>query len=230
MEIDCILGCEESQAVTIQFRLLGIKAYSCDLKPCSGGYPEWHIQGDVLEVIKNHPEIKIGVFFPPCTHLAVSGAKHFEIKRKDGRQAAAIRFFMDCVNAPIHRIAIENPVGIMSSEYRPPDQIIQPYHFGDPYTKTTCLWLKNLPKLKATHYDAPLFGMSVDKGEFYEFQTAEGKTKKMPLWYAQAKGFGGKATKGQTHDVTRSKTFHGIAKNMALQWSQKKATVSGDLI
>lgn len=224
-----LLGCEESQAVTIEFRKLGHEAYSCDLKPCTGGHPEWHIQDDLLKVITRGGWDML-IAFPPCTHLAVSGAKHFEIKRKDGRQASAIKFFMDCVNAPIHRIAIENPVGIMSTEYRVPDQIIQPYHFGDPYTKTTCLWLKNLPKLKATHYDAPLFGMSVDKGEFYEFETAEGKTKRMPLWYAQAKGFGGKATKGQTHDVTRSKTFHGIARAMASTWSQKKATVSGDLI
>lgn len=224
-----LLGCEESQAVTKEFRALGHEAYSCDLKPCTGGHPEWHIQEDLFKVIAQD-SWDLGVLFPPCTHLAVSGAKHFDIKRKDGRQAAAIKFFMDCVNAPIPKIAIENPVGIMSSEYRPPDQIIQPYHFGDPFTKTTCLWLKNLPKLKATHYDAPLFGMSVDKGEFYEFETAEGKTKRMPLWYAQAKGFGGKATKGQTHDVTRSKTFHGIARAMASTWSQKKATVSGDLI
>jgi len=181
-------------------------------------YPEWHIQDDLLKVIAQGGW-DLGVFFPPCTHLAVSGSKHFAKKRADGRQQKAIEFFMACVNAPVPMIAIENPVGIMSTEYRPPDQIIQPYHFGDPFQKTTCLWLKNLPKLKATHYDAPLFGMSVDKGEFYEFETAEGKTKKMPLWYAQAKGFGGKAPKGQTHDTTRSKTFPGIAKNMALQWS-----------
>jgi len=213
-----LVGCEESQAVTIEFRKLGIEAYSCDLKPTSGPNPEWHIQDDLMKVIASR-QWDMAIFFPPCTHLAVSGAKHFEQKRKDGRQAAGIKFFMDCVNAPIHKIAIENPMGIMSTEYRKPDQIIQPYHFGDPFQKTTCLWLKNLPKLKATHYDAPLFGMSVDKGEFYEFETAEGKTKKMPLWYAQAKGFGGKAPKGQTHDTTRSKTFPGIAKNMALQWS-----------
>lgn len=225
-----LLGCEESQAVTIEFRKLGHEAYSCDLKPCTGGHPEWHIQDDLLKVIARGGWDML-IAFPPCTHLAVSGSRHFEQKRKDGRQASAIKFFMDCVNAPIHRIAIENPVGIMSTEYRVPDQIIQPYHFGDPYTKTTCLWLKNLPKLKATHYDAPLFGMSVDKGEFYEWvDTKTGKTKRQPLWYAQAKGFGGKATKGQTHDVTRSKTFHGIARAMAFTWSQKKATVSGDLI
>ena len=217
-----LIGCEESQAVTIEFRKLGHEAYSCDLKACTGGHPEWHIQDDLLKVIARGGWDML-IAFPPCTHLAVSGAKHFDIKRKDGRQASAIKFFMDCVNAPIHKIAIENPVGIMATEYRVPDQIIQPYHFGDPFTKTTCLWLKNLPKLKATHYDAPLFGMSVDKGEFYEFETAEGKTKRMPLWYAQAKGFGGKATKGQTHDVTRSKTFHGIARAMASTWSQKKA-------
>jgi len=224
-----LLGCEESQAVTIELRKLGHEAYSCDLKPTSGPNPEWHIQDDLLKVIARGGW-DLMVCFPPCTHLAVSGSKHFAKKRADGRQQAAIKFFMDCVNAPIPMIAIENPVGIMSSEYRPPDQIIQPYHFGDPFQKTTCLWLKNLPKLKATHYDAPLFGMSVDKGEFYKWvDTKTGKTKRQPLWYAQAKGFGGKATKGQTHDTTRSKTFHGIAKAMATTWSQKKATVSSDL-
>lgn len=107
----------------------------------------------------------------------------------------------------------------MSTIYRKPDQIIHPYHFGDPFQKTTCLWLKNMPKLVATHFDAPLFGETVDKGEFYEFvEEKTGKTKKMPLWYAQAKGFGGKAAKD--HGEKRSKTFMGIAKAMSQTWGK----------
>jgi len=144
--------------------------------------------------------------FPPCTHLAVSGAKHFK-KKQDGRQQKAVSFFMLLINAPIEKICIENPVGIMSTLYRQPDQIIQPYYFGDPYQKTTCLWLKNLPKLY--HNAAPnLFGDPVThthKGEF--IVTPSGK--KLPAWYSKAKG-----NRGQE----RSKTFPGIAAAMANQF------------
>lgn len=121
-----LLACEESQAVCIEFRKRGHEAYSCDILPCSGGHPEWHIQEDVLKVIHSqHWDMMIA--FPPCTHLAVSGAAWFEQKRKDGRQQQGIDFFMQIVNAPIERIAIENPIGIMSKIYRKPDQVIQPY-------------------------------------------------------------------------------------------------------
>jgi hypothetical protein len=199
-----LLACEESQAVCIEFRKLGIEAFSCDIEDCSGGYPEWHIKDDVLNVIKQNWDLMIA--FPPCTHLAVSGAKHFEQKIKDGRQQQGIDFFMQIVNAPINKIAIENPIGIMSNIYRKPDQIIQPYYFGDEAQKTTCLWLKNMPKLY--HNEKPnLFDdkiTHVGKGEFLTFSSG----KRMPKWYSNGDG------------NKRSKTFKGIAKAMATQWSK----------
>ena len=204
-----LIACEESQSVTKEFRKRGHKAYSCDIIDCSGDKPEWHIKDDVLKIINNEWDMMIA--FPPCTHLAVSGAAWFEEKRKDGRQQEGIDFFMDIINAPIEKIAVENPVGIMSSIYREPDQIIQPYYFGDEFQKTTCLWLKNMPKL--WHNDKPnLFGdpvTHVDKGEFVEWQTKEGKTKRCSKWYLDTWGDG----------KTRSKTFPGIAKAMGEQWS-----------
>ena len=161
------------------------------------------------------------IAFPPCTHLAVSGAAWFEQKRKDGRQREGIDFFMAMINAPIEMIAVENPVGIMSKIYRKPDQIIQPYYFGDEASKKTCLWLKNLPPLY--HNSQPnLFDSDVThvgKGKFYEWESKSGLKKRMPLWFAAAKGFGGfKAAK----DVSkvRSKTFPGIANAMASQWGK----------
>jgi hypothetical protein len=143
-----LIACEESQAVCIALRAKGHEAYSCDIQDCSGGHPEWHIKDDVLKVINEGWDMMIA--FPPCTDLAVSGARYFEQKRKDGRQQQGIEFFMALANAPIRKIAIEKPVGVMSKVYRKPDQIIQPYYFGDPERKTTCLWLKNLPKLLHT--------------------------------------------------------------------------------
>lgn len=147
-----LIACEESQAVCIEFRKLGIEAHSNDIQECSGGYPEWHLQMDVFEAIEL---IKPGMMiaFPPCTHLAVSGAKHFEQKRKDGRQKEGIDFFLSLTKTKIDSWCIENPVGIMSSIYRKPDQIIQPYYFGDKSKKTTCLWLHNLPLLIHTKSD-----------------------------------------------------------------------------
>ena len=199
-----LLACEESQAVCIEFRKLGIEAFSCDIEDCTGGYPEWHIKDDVLNVIEKGWDMMIA--FPPCTHLAVSGAKHFEQKIKDGRQQQGIDFFMKIVNAPINKIAIENPIGIMSKIYRKPDQIIQPYYFGDEAQKTTCLWLKNMPKLY--HNEKPnLFDSKVThvgKGEFLTFSSG----KRMPKWYSNGDG------------SKRSKTFKGIAKAMAIQWSK----------
>jgi len=211
-----LLACEESQAVTIEFRKLGFEAYSCDILECSGGYPKWHIKGDVIEQLNKDWDLMIA--FPPCTHLAVSGAAWFEEKKKDGRQKEGIDFFMKIVNAPIDKIAIENPIGIMSKIYRKPDQIIQPYYFGDEAQKTTCLWLKNLPKLY--HNDKPtLFNdeiTHVNKGDFYTWiDSKTGKIKKQPLWYANA--FMNNKDKSKVgHE--RSKTFKGIAKAMAEQW------------
>lgn len=177
-----LVACEESQAVTKELRRLGHEAFSCDIMECSGGHPEWHIKGDVIPLLNREDDGDNGwyyiyfktmdgilhsvdrwdmiISFPPCTHLAVSGAKHFEKKRADGRQRKAIEFFATLLNADCSRIAVENPVGIISGEYIPrwfPDlaekygfpikstQIIQPYMFGDHARKTTCLWLKGLP-------------------------------------------------------------------------------------
>lgn len=213
--IRILVACEESQAVTIELRKIGIEAFSCDILPCSGGYPEWHYQQDVFDVINMGWDAMIA--FPPCTHLAVSGAAWFEQKRKDGRQQEGIDFFLRIANADIKHIAIENPVGIMSKLYRKPDQVIQPYYFGDEAQKTTCLWLKNLPKLFHAK-EADLFNKDIThvfKGEMYEWiDSKTGKKKRQPLWYAEM--FLKKGTKNIGHE--RSKTFPGIAKAMASQW------------
>jgi hypothetical protein len=203
-----LLACEESQVVCQEFRKLGHEAFSCDILECSGANPEWHIKGNVLEVINQNWDMMIA--FPPCTHLAVSGARHFEKKKQDGRQKDGIDFFLKMVNAPIPKIAVENPIGIMSTIYRKPDQIIHPYYFGDSFSKATCLWLKDLPKLKHVRTgDSPLFPdevTHVDKGEFVTFSSG----KKMAKWYNNASGNG----------HIRSKTFPGIAKAMAEQWGK----------
>ena len=209
-----LLACEESQAVTIEFRKLGFEAFSCDIQDQSGGFPEWHIKGDVLEVINQGWDVMIA--FPPCTHLAVSGAAWFEQKRKDGRQQEGIKFFMEMVNAPIKHIAIENPIGIMSKEYRKPDQIIHPYYFGDETSKATCLWLKNLPLLKHNK-EIDLFNQNSTwvKPKFTEyFCKKTGGTKRYSTtadkWYKNA----------EERSRERSKTFPGIANAMATQWGE----------
>lgn len=201
-----LIACEESQAVCIEFRKLGFEACSCDIINCSGGHPEWHIKDDVLNNLTGWDLI---IAFPPCTHLAVSGAKHFAKKIADGRQQAGIDFFMSMVNAPCERIVIENPIGIMSSLYRKPDQIIQPWQFGDPFQKTTCLWLKNMPWLKHTDI--------VDKGDFYITPTG----KNMASWMCDPIGENGKKLGYNTDEIKkmRSKTFPGIAKAMAEQYT-----------
>jgi hypothetical protein len=210
-----LLACEESQAVCKEFRKLGHEAYSCDILPASGAHEEWHIQDDVIKVM-NREHWDLMVAFPPCTHLAVSGARHFKKKQEDGRQQQAIDFFMEIANAPIKHIAIENPVGIMSTVWRKPDQCVQPYFFGDSYSKKTCLWLKNLKPLR--HYapgsqlditDSKAHVTHVDKGEFVTFSSG----KRMPKWYNEASG------KNAGH--LRSKTFPGIAKAIATQFSEQ---------
>lgn len=201
-----LVACEESQAVTKELRDLGHEAFSCDLLPCSGGHPEWHLQQDVFEVINKGWDMMIA--FPPCTDLAVSGARHFERKRADGSQQKSIKFFMDLANAPIEKIALENPIGIMSSEWRKPDQIIQPWQFGDKAQKSTCLWLKNLPKLEHTDI--------VEKGDFFEFTSKKGEKKRMPMWYYKALQ---DAKTPEQRRTLRSKTFKGIAEAMANQWT-----------
>ncbi len=184
-----LVACEESQAVTIELRRLGHEAYSCDIEPCSGGHPEWHLQVDALELLKMQWDMILA--FPPCTHLSVSGARHFEEKRKDGRQQAAIDFFLRFTNADCPRIAIENPVGIMSTYYRKPDQIIQPWQFGHGETKKTCLWLKGLPPLHPT-------------------EIVEGREHR--IW---------RMPPSPDRQKNRAKTFPGIARAMSEQWAGK---------
>ena len=202
-----LVAFEESQAVTKELRKLGHQAFSCDILSCSGGHPEWHIQGDVIEQLDKGWDMLIA--FPPCTHLAVSGARHFAKKIADGRQQQGIDFFMKMVNAPIPKKAIENPIGIMSTKYRKPNQIIQPWQYGDKAQKSTCLWLEGLPNLIPTNI--------VEKGEFVEFVSKKGVKKRQPKWYFDALK---KAKTPQERSTLRSKTFPGIAKAMATQWTK----------
>ena len=196
-----LIACEESQRVCIEFRKLGHEAYSCDLLPTSGKFPEWHIQGDVLEQLGKGWDMMIA--FPPCTHLAVSGAAWFEQKRKDGRQQQGIDFFMQFTKTNCQRVAIENPVGVMSAFYRKPDQIINPFQFGDPVPKKTCLWLRGLPLLVPTKVVEP------------EFIIGKRDGKKHSLIHYMTPG------KNQEERARlRSKTFPGIAKAMAEQWGK----------
>lgn len=226
-EINILLGCEESQAVTIELRKMGFNAYSCDLQDCSGGHPEWHLKMDIfeaIELIKPH----LMICFPPCTYLTVtangwlkdqpplkSGALVGEARRQARKEA--VKFFLDLANSKVDKIAIENPVGIMGKEFRKADQIIQPYYFGDEHRKTTCLWLKNLPKLyhnkQVNLFDEIV--THVDEGESAEWLDHKtGKIKRQPKWYAHAKQ--GKQLGDRSRE--RSKTFPGIAKAMSEQW------------
>lgn len=194
-----LLACEESQAVTIAMRRLGIEAYSCDIQPCSGGHPEWHIQGDVLPLLEEHWDLIIA--FPPCTHLSVSGARWWPEKRTDGRQQAAIEFFLKFAHAQCQYIAIENTPGIMTSVWRKPDQMVRPWMFGDSHQKSVCLWLKNLPPLRPTNI--------VDRGEFLSLSSGG----RMSKWYTDAARL-----PPSERSKVRSKTFPGIAQAMAEQW------------
>jgi site-specific DNA-cytosine methylase len=186
--MDILLGCEESQAVCIEFRNKGHNAYSCDIENCSGGHPEWHIKDDLINHLNDRWDLIIA--FPPCTNLCVSGARWFKYKLCE--QTASIAFFMRIwdayLNGNTKSICIENPIGIMSTRFRKPDQIIQPWQFGHGETKATCLWLGNLPLLKSTN---------IVNGR-------ENRIHKLPPSNNRAK--------------IRSKTYAGIAKAMAEQW------------
>lgn len=199
-----LVACEESQAVTKQLRLLGHEAYSCDIKETTGENPEWHITGCAIDEAYSG-KYDMMIAFPPCTHLATSGARWFKQKIADGRQQEGIDFFMKMVNAPIDKIAIENPVGVMSTKYMKPTQIIQPYHFGDEFQKSTCLWLKGLDKLEHTNV--------VGKGEMITWVTKKGVKKTRTKWINQI-------PKGMDASTYRSKTFAGIADAMATQWTK----------
>jgi len=208
-DINILVGCEESQAVCIAFRKLGFNAFSCDLMECSGGYPEWHLQMDVFKAIEEK-RWDCMIAFPPCTHLAVSGAKHFEQKRKDGRQNEGINFFMRITKTNIEKWCIENPVGIMSSIYRKPDQIIQPFYWGDKSRKSTCLWLKGLPRLTHSESDNLFERSNYVSPELHTTKT--GKTFSRDYMVA--------LSAGPDRAKIRSKTFPGIANAMANQWGE----------
>ena len=172
--MNVLVACEESQTVCKAFRERGFEAYSCDILEPSGGHPEWHILGDAIQALKggtvktmdlqlhNIGRWDLAICHPPCTDLAVSGARWFPEKQKDMRQQKSVAFFMQMFMANADRIAVENPVCIMSSCFRKPDQVIQPYEYGHNARKTTCLWLVNLPKLIPTNIVDP--GEIIGKG------------------------------------------------------------------
>ena len=190
-----LVACEESQEVTRRLRDRGHEAYSCDIIECSGGHPEWHLQQDVTPLLQQNWDMIIA--FPPCTDICVSGAKHFVAKRADGRQQRAIDFFMMFANNSCPRIAIENPVGIMSSFWRKPDQIINPYQFGHPETKKTCLWLKGLPLLIETNNVKEVMDLLPinQRARIHHLPPSADRAR------------------------IRSRTYSGIADAMATQWS-----------
>jgi len=202
-----LVACEESQTVAKAFRELGHEAYSCDIEPCSGGHPEWHIQDDVLDHFKDGWDMMIA--HPPCTYLTVTANKWLKDQpaRKSGAlvgderrraRGEAVKFFMVLVSADIPRICIENPVGIMSSHWRKPDQIVQPFQFGHPEPKKTCLWLKNLRLLVPTGVVEPEYMIS-------------NSGKRLARWYYQP-------SQSPERQKMRNKTFPGIARAMATQW------------
>lgn len=189
-----LVACEFSGVVREAFAAAGHDAWSCDLLPTE--IPGQHIQGDVLAVLGAGWDMMIA--HPPCTHLAVSGARWFDEKRVE--QQEAIAFFMALVNAPIPRIAVENPVSIMSTVYRKPDQVIQPWQFGHDASKSTCLWLKNLPPLRPTKYVQP--------------RMVNG----LPRWDNQTDSGQNRLTPADDRAYERSRTYEGIATAMAMQW------------
>jgi len=201
-----LIACEESQRVCIEFRRLGHEAYSCDILPCSGGHPEWHIQGDVLKQLDKGWDMMIA--HPPCTFLSNAGARFLYPsgvlnKERLAKGMEAKEFFMKLLNAPIKRIAVENPVQNRIFGIRKYDQVIEPYQFGHPFKKKTCLWLKNLPKLTPTDI--------LDKPQ---------STKIAGNWFNKG---------GRERQKNRSKTFTGIAKAMAEQWGSVDSSIFNNL-
>jgi site-specific DNA-cytosine methylase len=192
-----LVACEFSGTVREAFKNLGHDAWSCDLEPTE--IPGNHIQGNVLNILNDGWDLMIA--HPPCTHLASSGARHFAKKIVDGRQQQGIDFFMELVNSNIPKYAIENPIGIMSTKYKKPDQIINPWEYGHETTKATCLWLKGLPKLKPTNI--------VGKGNVWVAKSG----KRMSKWY-----YDSSCLNPKDREKMRNKTFQGIADAMAKQW------------
>lgn len=220
--MNVLIACEESQRACIEFRKRGHFAFSCDIQECSGGHPEWHIMGDCLPILDgccvfktmDGTEHKISgkwdliIAHPPCTYLALSGNKWFKpefenrFPERKKQRKEAINFFMKFVHADCPHIAIENPVGVMSSQYRKPDQYIEPYYFGDAEKKKTGLWLKELPLLTPTNVVKPVI-----------IHCASGAN--VPRWHMETL----KLPKEERSRV-RSKTFIGIARAMAEQWGE----------
>lgn len=220
-----LVACEESQIVCKAFRERGHEAYSCDIIEPSGGHPEWHIHGDVLPILNGNCSFKtmdgithcirdqwdMLLAFPPCTHLCSAGQHWFTRGLKDPQlRESASEFFMQFVNASCGKISIENPIGIMSTRYRKPDQRIQPWQFGHPMTKTTCLWIKGLPPLKPTNIlekpDAGWENQSFTKNGKYGGFINRDENGKILAW-----------NDPRTARI-RSKTFEGVAEAMAEQW------------
>lgn len=230
-----LVACEESQRVCEAFRNRGHEAYSCDIIDASGGHPEWHIKGDVLPILNGSASFITSdgvehsidgkwdmiIAFPPCTHLAVSGAAHFEKKRADGRQEEGINFFCQFLKADCDKVVIENPVGIISGDYikkwfpdickeyglpKKPTQAIHPWMFGDNFSKKTCLWIKGLPPLVPQVTQEPEL-------EYFEWIDKKGKKKRQPKWYYEALKLS-----PTERAKERSKTFPGVALAMAEQW------------
>jgi len=213
-----LIACEESQRVCSAFRARGHEAFSCDIIECSGGHPEWHIKDNCLPFLngkcsfytmdgeKHYVEKwDLIIAHPPCTYLTVTGNRWFNVEKYGDKARERIKlreeakdFFMTIANANCERIAIENPVGVMSTAYRKPDQIVQPYFFGDPFEKRTCLWLKGLPKLQKTREVEPPARVKYEGGT------------SMPAWYANLSK--------KDREKERSKTFPGFAEAMAEQW------------
>lgn len=194
-----LVACEVYQTITEKFRNVGIEAYSCDIEPCCGGYPEWHLQQDVIPLLKEKWDMILA--FPPCQYLTSAG-NGWKSHERDLLRKNAADFFMEFINADCKYISVENPVGYMNKAYRKPDQIVHPYYFGDPVVKRTCLWLKGLPKLE---YDKnsvlkPIPTYCGVSGKFYYFvDSSQGNFKK--------------------HKKYRSRTFDSIATAMVDQWS-----------
>lgn len=191
-----LVACEESGKLTFALRSLGVEAFSCDILPTRGGLPQFHLQQDVLPLLQ---EDWLAVFaFPPCDHLAVSGARWFSEKQKDGRQQKGIDFFLRFTDLPhVPYTLIENPIGIMSTVYRKPDQIIQPWQYGEDAKKSTCLWLKGLPLLQPT---TPFNG---DKKTKRANQRPDGQDR---------------LGESSFRKLLRSETYTGIAKAIASQY------------
>lgn len=234
--MNVLIACEESQRVCAAFRANGHNAFSCDIMPCSGGHPEWHIMGDVLPLLNGNcefvsmdgtrHEIKerwdLIIAHPPCTYLTVTGNRWFNVERYGAKAALrlkfrgnAIAFFMAIANADCERIAIENPIGIMSTAYRKPDQILQPWQFAideeEQTEKTTCLWPKGLDPLEPINKEKPDI-------KYHEWTTPSGKKKRQTTWYYKTR-----CLPHAERAAAASKTFFGIAKAMADEWGDENA-------